>query len=323
MMDLRQLQAFLAVVEHGGFTAAARATKTVQSNISTHVARLERELDATLIDRATGNPTQIGEAVVSRIRRIMGELDALSADVASLQGTPRGIVRIGIIGTTGRWITPLLVERLATQFPHIRLVVAEGTTVSLSIRLLEGDLDLALIGLPLDDPEIICTELFREDRIVIAPANHPVAQNHKVRIEELARHRLLLAAPGTPFRLEVNEAFARHNLTPKPQLEVDGLRLLASLAFQGYGVAIVPATAAPGWLEGTWTRIVIEELGQRSVGLAIRRRGLPSMAAQATADTVQTLIAEHAGSLTGVSLPAERQPETDLALGHRSAAGNG
>ena len=53
-MDLRQLQAFLAVVDHGGFTAAAKATHTVQSNISTHVARLERELDATLIDRSSG-----------------------------------------------------------------------------------------------------------------------------------------------------------------------------------------------------------------------------------------------------------------------------
>ena len=57
-MDLRQLNALLAVAEHGGFSAAARALHTVQSNVSTHVARLEKELGATLIDRATGRPTK-------------------------------------------------------------------------------------------------------------------------------------------------------------------------------------------------------------------------------------------------------------------------
>ena len=95
-MDLRQLQAFLAVVEHGGFTAAARATHTVQSNISTHVARLERELEATLIDRSTGRPTEEGEAVLTRVRRIQTELASLQADVSSLRGSPRGTVRLSI-----------------------------------------------------------------------------------------------------------------------------------------------------------------------------------------------------------------------------------
>lgn len=87
-MDLRQLQSLLAVVDHGGFTAAARATHTVQSNISAHVARLEKELDAVLIDRASGAPTAEGDAVVARARRIENELTALEADVSSLRGSP-------------------------------------------------------------------------------------------------------------------------------------------------------------------------------------------------------------------------------------------
>ena len=69
-MDLRQLQALLAVAEHGTFSAAADALATVQSNVSTHVRRLERELGATLVDRHAGQLTQEGEAVVERARRI-------------------------------------------------------------------------------------------------------------------------------------------------------------------------------------------------------------------------------------------------------------
>ena len=76
-MDLRQLAALTAVADHHSFSAAARALHTVQSNVSTHVARLERELGATLVDRATGQLTEAGELVVVRARRVQAELEAL------------------------------------------------------------------------------------------------------------------------------------------------------------------------------------------------------------------------------------------------------
>lgn len=304
-MDLRQLQAFLAVVEHGGFTAAARATHTVQSNISTHVARLERELEATLIDRSTGRPTEEGDAVLTRVRRIQTELASLQADVSSLRGSPRGTVRLGVIGTTARWLTPILVEQLANESPDIQLVVADGTTRSLELRLLDGELDVGLVSLPVDDPEIRTTALFDEDHIVVGPSDHPLAREEgPVDISELAKHKLLLAAPGTPFRQEVDETFRVRGLRAIPKLEVDGLRLLASLAFQGFGVAIVPASAAPGWIGGPWTRIPVEGLSRRTVGLAARRRGMPTVAAQATVGILQRLVATHAPELPGLHLVA-------------------
>lgn len=304
-MDLRQLQAFLAVVEHGGFTAAARATHTVQSNVSTHVARLERELEATLIDRSTGRPTEEGEAVLTRVRRIQTELTSLQADVSSLRGSPRGTVRLGVIGTTARWLTPRLVEQLAIESPEIQLVVADGTTRSLELRLLDGELDIGLVSLPVDDPEIRTTALFDEDHIVVGPENHPIAQiDGPVEMAELAKHKLLLAAPGTPFRQEVDEAFRQRGLRVQPKLEVDGLRLLASLAFQGFGIAIVPATAAPGWVGGPWQRIEVEGLPRRTVGLAARRRGMPTVAAQATVSILQRLVADQASELPGLHVVA-------------------
>lgn len=300
-MDLRQLQAFLAVVEHGGFTAAARATHTVQSNISTHVARLERELEATLIDRSTGRPTEEGDAVLTRVRRIQTELASLQADVSSLRGSPRGTVRIGIIGTTARWLTPLLVETLAVESPDIQLVVTDGTTRSLELRLLDGELDFGLVSLPVEDPEIRTTALFDEDHVVVGPDDHPLAKiQGEVDLAELAKHRLLLAAPGTPFRQEVDETFRAKGLRAQPKLEVDGLRLLASLAFQGFGVAIVPATAAPGWIGGPWTRIVVDGLSRRTVGLAARRRGMPTVAAQATVEVLRKVVAAHAPDVQGL-----------------------
>lgn len=304
-MDLRQLQAFLAVVDHGGFTAAARATHTVQSNISTHVARLERELNATLVDRSSGKPTQEGEAVLSRARRIQSELAALEADVSSLRGSPRGTVRLGIIGTTARWITPLLVKRLHAVAPDIHLVIADGTTTSQTLRILEGDLDLGLLSLPINDAEIRTSALFDEDHVVVVPTSHPLAARRgqgKVTLTELTEYELMLSSPGTTFRHEIDAAFRAQDLRPRAQFEIDGLRLLASLAFQGFGVAIVPATAAPGWIGGDWVIVEVEGLGRRTVGLATRRRAMLSVAAQTTANVVQHIITNEAATVQGIHL---------------------
>ncbi len=303
-MDLRQLQALLAVAEHGSFTAAARATHTVQSNISTHVARLEKELRVTLIDRSTGAPTQEGEAAIARARRVHDELAALEADVASLQGSPQGTVRVGVIGTTARWITPHLVEHVATRTPEVKLVIADGSTSSIILRLIEGQIDLGLVGLPIDEPELRTEPLFLEDRVLVVPDGHPLHRpGGRVELAELAGHALLLAAPGTTFRSEIDSECASFGLKLSPLLEIDGLRLLASLAFQGFGPAILPATAAPGWVGGDWTRVAVPQLGRRTVGLAFRRRGLPTTAVDAVARSIHEVVDRHALDVTGLHLP--------------------
>ena len=303
-MDLRQLQALIAVAEHGSFTAAARATHTVQSNVSTHIARLEKELRTTLIDRATGTPTQEGEAAIARARRVLDELSALEADVASLQGSPQGTVRVGVIGTTARWITPHLVDAVAEATPEVKLVIADGSTSSILLRLIEGQIDLGVIGLPIEAPELRTIPLFREDRIVVAPAGHPLAERGgRIELAELATHDLLLAATGTSFRTEIDAAFAEFGLRVTPLLEIDGLRLLASLAFQGYGPAILPATAAPGWIGGDWTRITVPQLGRRTVGVALRRRGLATSAVDAVIEATRTVVNAQAPEVPGLHLP--------------------
>src|SRR3546814_11453827 len=114
-MDLRQLNALIVVSEVGSFSAAARVLHTVQSNISTHIARLERDLGATLVDRSSGSLTQEGEAVVARARHIQVEVDAITADIAALRDEITGHVRLGCIGTSGRWLAPLEIGRASCR----------------------------------------------------------------------------------------------------------------------------------------------------------------------------------------------------------------
>ncbi|MGC9962178.1 MAG: LysR family transcriptional regulator, partial [Acidimicrobiales bacterium] len=137
-MEVRQLKAIVAIADFGSFSAAAEALLTVQSNVSAHIKKLEHELSTTLIDRATGELTSTGEMAVARARRVIAELDALEADVRALQHDVTGTVRIGIIGTTARWLVPQVLDVAPVRFPDLRLVFVESTTTTLEAQLDSG-----------------------------------------------------------------------------------------------------------------------------------------------------------------------------------------
>jgi LysR family hydrogen peroxide-inducible transcriptional activator len=299
-MDLRQLNAVAAVAEHGSFSAAARALHTVQSNVSTHVARLEAELGVTLIDRSTGLPTEQGEAVVARAKRITSEIDALEADVSSLADEIRGNVRVGIIGTTGRWLLPPLLEAMAEQYPGVHMVAIDATTTSLMPQVANGAIDLAVVNLPVDGAELTVERLFDEDRILIAPAGHPLADADRVGLAELAAHPLLLEPVGTGFRDMLDAEASRAGLTLQPQAEVDGMRLLASLAITGFGAAVLPTTALPTSRNPTWKQVALDGIPHRSVGLVRRRRGLPSAPARVARETLLEVVTAHSSRQPGI-----------------------
>lgn len=302
-MDLRQLGALVAIAEKGGFSAAARALHTVQSNISSHVARLERELGVTLVDRSSGRLTEEGEAVVGRARRVQAELDALVADVASVNSEVSGGARIGIIGTTARWLTPHLLEGMEATHPSVRVVVVDATTTSLVPQLDTGELDLAVVALPLASTELETETLFSEDLIVVAPRDHPLAERDRVTLAELSEHELLLSSTGTAFRDDLEVQAAAGGFTLRTKAEVDGMRLLASLAFEGFGAAVLPASAATRAAGGEWKRVPLDGVVGRSVGLAHRRRGLPSAPARALREVLFRVIQEQAPAQLGIHLP--------------------
>lgn len=303
-MDLRQLTALAAVADAGSFSAAARALHTVQSNVSTHIARLERELGVTLVDRSSGALTEEGQAVLRRVRHIAHEIDAIEADVASLRDEVTGDVRLGCIGTVGRWLVPLVLEALAEAHPGVRAVVVDATTTSLLPQLLADRLDVAIVNLPVPDPDVATEGLFDEDHLLIVPAGHALSGRGRVPLADLRDHELLLEPRGTSFRDELDQMAAKAHVVLRAKAEVDGLRLIATLAFQGFGAAIVPATAAPPWLEGSWERVAVDGLIGRSVGLARRRQSLLSAPARAVREVIHQVVAAEGPGLEGVHVTA-------------------
>jgi LysR family hydrogen peroxide-inducible transcriptional activator len=299
-MDLKHLQALIGIADTGSFSAAAESIGTVQSNVSAHVARLERELDVQLVDRANGHLTEEGEVVVARARRMMVELDAMVADVVALRAEVVGTVRMGTIGTTGRWLVPLMFARLRERHPHIHMMVSgDGTSATLELQLVSGQLDLAVVTLPVPGEELSASPLFEEDLVLVVPRDHRLADlpgdgsaRAPLPMAALADLELLLPLPGTALRDEIDAAVQPAGLTLRPSMELDGIRLIASLTFDGYGPAILPATAVSSHLRGQFVLVTLEGFPRRRVGVALRRRGMPSAPTRALLDILRAAVLE-------------------------------
>jgi molybdate transport repressor ModE-like protein len=304
-MDVRQLSALVAIADHGTFSAAARALYTVQSNVSGHIAKLERELGVTLVDRTHGGLTDEGNRVLERARRVLNEIDDIVADMASVDAEPSGDARIGVIGTTARWLMPQLMTEITKTLPLVRPIVHEGSTSTLIPAVLSGQLNAAIIHLPVDDPELIIDPIFAEDLVLLAHTNHPLSSRTTMSIQELDELPLLLPPKGTALRRVLDRSAAVANITLRAQAEIDGVRLLASLAFEDYGPAIVPATAVPRWVKGDFVRIQVPELPRRVVAIAHRRRPAPNAATAAVLRLLHEMIGERGLLQPGVYLNVE------------------
>jgi DNA-binding transcriptional LysR family regulator len=138
----------------------------------------------------------------------------------------------------------------------------------------------------------------------VVPNDHKLAGRLEVELSETDGLNLLLPAPGTAFRDEIDSALAAHGVTWTPKAELDGVRLIASLAFEGHGPAIVPATAVPDWLHGAWTALSVRGLPRRSVGIALRRKGRPGAPARAVISVLESITAEGTAKQAGIYPPA-------------------
>jgi DNA-binding transcriptional LysR family regulator len=297
-MDIRQLSALLAVADHGSFSGAARALHTVQSNISTRISRLEAELGTQLIDRQTRALTPEGIVVAARARRIQAEVDSILPDLTALHEHVLGQVNIGIIGTTARWLTSLLLEAIREAHPLVNLRISESVTSALVPLVVAGDLDAAVVSFPCTDPDVATEDLFQEDVVLVVPDDHPLANNESLSPSELAEHPVLLGPTGTAFRDEIDAELAAQDVTLTSLAELEGPLLLAALAFDGFGPALVPASAASG--SGPWRRIPITGLAKRSAGLIWNRRVLPSAPTRAVCELVRGVVSEYGADEAGI-----------------------
>lgn len=304
-MQIQQLRYFLAVAEVRHFTLAARQLQVAQATLSKQVAALERDLGASLFSRARGNITltPAGEALAPLARRILADVDTARREVADLTGLRRGRVRIG---ATPSLLGGLLADALAAfhaSFGGIELGVAQGGSRDLTRALADGELDFALIVLPLQegDPVLATQPLLREELVVASAAGSRLpAKRGEVAIADLHARPLVMFRQGYDLREATITAWRAAGVEPKFAIEGGEMDAVLRFVEAGLGIAVVPSGVLPG-RPGLVAFPLARPGLRRTVALAHRKDVQLTHAAQAFR---ATLVAHVRSAAAAGSLPA-------------------
>lgn len=271
---------------------------TVQSNVSTHVAKLEDELGTTLLDRRTRQLTSAGSAVEIRGREIIRQLNAISDDLAALEDRIIGEVVCGTTPSIGLAVIPPTLARATRDLPEVSISVVEAHSGTLVQQLLTGDIDLA-ITTGASNPELHTTPLFTEDIVAVLSADHPFAAKSAVTLRDLAQTKLLLPLRDNPLHDHIARAFGQADVPLRSGLEVGSSALVQAMAAAHVGVALIPATAATDRPDQKSVVKPVDGMPPRGVALTIRSGTRPTRALDAVASLVAEIGRAAARSLPG------------------------
>jgi DNA-binding transcriptional LysR family regulator len=291
-MQLHQLSYVLAVAEERHFTRAAASLHLAQPSLSRQVRLLERELGVLLFNRGPGQGlvtlTADGEALLPFIRRIVADVEATSAEARALTGMARGRLSVGATPSLiTRVLAPALVEFHASH-PGIELQVVEAGSRQLVRQLASGEVDLALVVLPITEPQVATTPLFDDPLVLAVAPDHPLAGRHRVRVSDLDGLALIMFREGYDLREATLQACREAGV--EPRLVSQGGEMDGVLAFvaAGLGAAVVPAIALPA--ESTLAAIPFVRPGlSRTVALAARSDQPVPRPARALAEQLERL----------------------------------
>lgn len=245
-MELHQLRYFLAVARFHSFTRAAEHEHVAQPSLSQQIRKLENELGAPLFDRLGRRIrlTALGERFLEHARRVLADLESARHDVDEMLGLSRGQVSIGVIPTVAPFLLPPALARCAREFPKVSISVREDLTNSLLRQLAEGEIDLALLSLPVKGPEFVAEPLLTDRMLLAVPSKHPLwRQRRRAALPDVAHESFLLLKDGHCFRDDVLELCKASRMNPHVVFEGGQLETLVAMVAAGAGVTLLPEMA--------------------------------------------------------------------------------
>lgn len=245
-MELRHIYTFQAIVKEGSFLKAAEKLMYAQSTITLHIQQLEAELGVKLFIRQ-GKKVQLTEAG----RSLQEQADSLVARAMSLQQTmfdlvagEAGHIRIGVIEPTASLRLPPILAPFCQERPRIRLTIEVGNTRAISQQVASGSLDLGICSLPEAHLGLDFEPLFVEQMVLLLPEHHALAREPAIRVQDLAKQRLLLTEKDCSYREATENALLQRGTNPYSGLEIGSLETIKRAVQNNMGLTILPRAAA-------------------------------------------------------------------------------
>ncbi len=242
-MNLRDLRYLVALADHKHFGRAAEASFVSQPTLSTQLKKFEDEIGMALVERNPRNVmlTEVGEAVAAKARIILREADEIKAIANRAKDPESGTVRIGIFPTLGPYLLPHIVPNIVTRFPKLELILVEEKTEVLLKKLHEGELDAAILALPVHDDTLHAEFLFEETFVLALNNQHRMAKAKRVKLADLADERLLLLDDGHCLRDQALEVCQMAGAGERTGFRATSLETLRHMVSANVGLTLMPA----------------------------------------------------------------------------------
>ena len=242
MVSIKQLRYFSAVAQTGHFGMAAEQCSVTQPALSMQIQELEKQLGLQLLERARKgvNLTPSGREIAERATRVLADVNDLLDSARQLAGSFSGTLRLGAIPSIAPYLLPQLLPLIRATYPDLDLHLRETQTQKLLDELVDGQLDVVLLALPVEHADIETAALF-EDRFLLAlPASRKIASRVRATPDLLRNDRLLLLEEGHCLR---DQALAFCDLRKVERIDMFGassLSTLAQMVANGLGLTLLP-----------------------------------------------------------------------------------
>ena len=242
-MELQQLKYFLQVVEEGSFTRAAERLGISQSALSRSVQKLEEELGQPLLERKPRSVslTEAGMLMQTRAKQVLAILEDTRAEIVDDGQT--GTLRVGAIPTIGPYFLPEVLRRFARSYPRATVLVREETTDRLLKSCQEGDVDVAVIALPVEARYLEVEKLFEEELLLVLPRQHELASKEKILFDELQPHPFVLLHEVHCLTDQLLTFCRQRAFQPVAVERASQLSMVLELVALGHGISFVPLMA--------------------------------------------------------------------------------
>ncbi len=250
-MTLAELRYIVAVARERHFGRAAQACFVSQPTLSVAVKKLENELNVILFERGKNEVmvTPIGEQIVNQAQRTLEAAGKITRIAATDDNGMSEPLRIGVIYTIGPYLLPHLIPALRDLTPNLQVIIEEGFTADLRVRLKQGNLDAIILARPFSESGVEILPLYREPFVVVLPRSHPWSERKSVHRDDLAEETVLLLGKGHCFRDQVLEECPGclrigHQDDLQKTLEGGSIETIRHMVASGVGVTVLPCSAA-------------------------------------------------------------------------------
>ncbi|MGO4699168.1 LysR family transcriptional regulator [Paenibacillus sp. 2TAB26] len=283
LMNMEWYRIFLHTAKLGNLTKAAQELHITQPSVSYAIKQLEAQLEVKLFDRLSKGVklTSEGLEVLAYVEKSFTILQAGEIQLQALKNLTAGELRIGASGPVIKHLLLPLLDTFHAEHPDVRIRLSQGKTSDIRDRLLDGQIDIGLVHLPLSDHELVVSHLTEiQDCFVVGEAYRHLVDT-PFSAQALAQLPLLLLSEASSTRLFIEQWFASQGMTPDADMELSSMDMLIEMAIRGYGAAFVTQSFIDLELENKklFRLQTIEPIPLRSVGFATRRNSsLPIIA---------------------------------------------